>query len=215
MENNPNADDFSSRTIEIAAALTGGDIERAVRSSGELLAVCDNTLRELHNAGQPVGEAMQRFVEAAILHIHALRTANAPSDAFSCAIGALLTVEIYQAGAVIDSARKLRLYSYAVCSVIDCFDAMGDANDSNDEDHRGFILSYLASLLYYYYRVTAETEPDDPSLGEAYRFLSAIKDSGAIQTPTIKLGEQEVDPANSGPLLVDIMSRAAALGIYA
>ena len=41
-----------------------------------------------------------------------------------------------------------------------------------------------------------------------------MKDSGAIQTPTVRLGEKDVDPSVPGPLLIDIMSRAAALGIY-
>lgn len=208
-------DDFGSQTAEIAVLLQTGDIEQAVRTSGELLANCDNTLRSLHNSGEPVDEEMARFVEAAILHVHALRQAKASADAFSCAVGALLTVEVYQAGATVDASRKLRLYTFAIYSVIDCFDRMGDATESADEDHRGYILSYLASLLYHFYKETSSSSPDDQSLAEAYRFLSAIKDSGAIQTPTVRLGEKEVEPSTPGPLLIDIMSRAAALGIYA
>ena len=209
------SDDFGSKTAEIAVLLQSGDIEQAVRTSGELLADCDNTLRSLHNSGRPVDEAITRFVEAAILHIHSLRQAKASADAFSCAVGALLTVEVYQAGESVDASRKVRIYTFAIYSVIDCFDRMGDATWSSDEDHRGYILSYLASLLYHFYKETSAVTPDDPSLPEAYRFLSAIKDSGAIQTPTVRLGEKDVNPSTSGPLLIDIMSRAAALGIYA
>ncbi len=207
------SDDFGSKTAEIAVLLQSGDIEQAVRTSGELLADCDNTLRSLHNSGRPVDEAITRFVEAAILHIHSLRQAKASADAFSCAVGALLTVEVYQAGESVDASRKVRIYTFAIYSVIDCFDRMGDATGSSDEDHRGYILSYLASLLYHFYKETSAVTPDDPSLPEA--FLSAIKDSGAIQTPTVRLGEKDVNPSTSGPLLIDIMSRAAALGIYA
>lgn len=207
--------DFGSQTAEIALLIQSGNVEEAVRVSGELLAACDNELRELHNEHKSVGSAVEQFVEAAILHVHALRLAGASSDAFSCAVGALLTIEVYNASSAIDPARKLRLYSFAISSVIDCFDRMGDASDSNDENHRGYILSYLASLLYHYYREAVTTAPDDPSLTEAYNFLKAIQSSGAIQTPTIKLGEKDVDPATPGPLLVDIMGRGAALGIYA
>ena len=60
------SDDFGSKTAEIAVLLQSGDIEQAVRTSGELLADCDNTLRSLHNSGRPVDEAITRFVEAAI-----------------------------------------------------------------------------------------------------------------------------------------------------
>ncbi len=214
MNDNVVTGDFGNMTAEIAVLLQTGDIDQAVRVSGELLATSDNNLRSLHNEGKPLDEAMQQFIEAAILHVHALRQAHAVSEAFSCAIGALLTVEVYNAGSLVDPARKLRLYSFAITSAIDCFDRMGDATDADDENHRGYILSYLASLLYHYYRATASATPDDSSLPEAYNFLKAIEGSGAIQTPTIRLGEKTVDPATPGPLLVDIMGRAAALGIY-
>ena len=214
MNDNPSYNDFGGRTAEIAVLLQSGDVEQAVRTSGELLAGCDNELRTLRNADKPIGEAIERFVEAAILHVHALRLAKASGDAFSCAVGALLTLEVYQAAAMVEASRKLRLYTFAIYSVIDCFDRMGDATETSDEDHRGYILSYLASLLYYFYKETSASTPDDPSLPEAYRFLSAIKDSGAIQTPTVRLGEKDVDPSVPGPLLIDIMSRAAAPGIY-
>lgn len=207
--------DFGGSSAEIVVLLQNGDIEQAVRTSGELLASCDNELRTLHNAGQAADEAFGSFAEAAILHVHSLRLAKAPGDAFSCAVGALLTIEVYQAGTSVKASRKLRLYTSAIYSVIDCFDSIGDATESADEDHRGYILTYLASLLYHSYKETSASAPDDPSLPEAYRFLSAIKDSGAIQTPAIKLGNKDVDPAMPGPLLVDVMSRAAALGIYA
>ena len=206
--------DFGSQTAEIALLIQSGDIEQAVRISGELLAACDNELRCHHNERKDINEAAQRFVEAAVLHVHALRLAGASSDAFSCAVGTLLTIEVYKAASFVNASRKLRLYSFAISSVIDCFDRMGDASDSNDENHRGYILSYLASLLYYYYRETAKENPEDPSLREAYSFLKAIENSGAIQTPQIRLGEKDIDPASPGPLLVDIMGRAAALGIY-
>ena len=207
--------DFGSATAEIAVLLQTGNVEEAVRTSGELLANCDNNLRTRYNEHKPLDEAIQQFIEAAILHVHALRLARAASEAFSCAIGALLTVEVYNATGLIDSSRKLRLYSFALTSVIDCFDRLGDPSDGEDENHRGFILSYLASLLYHYYKETATKTPDDPSLPQAYNFLKAIESSGAIQSPTIKLGEKDVNPATPGPLLVDIMGRGAALGIYA
>lgn len=216
MSDNPSTtSDFGALAAEIAVLLQSRDLDQAVRASGELLAECDNILRALRNEHKPLYEAAQQFIEAAILHVHALRLAGAVGESFSCAIGALLTVEVYDIAQAVDSSRKLRLYSFALTSAIDSFDRVGNAGDPSQEDHRGYILSYLASLLYHYYRVTAATTPDDNSLPEAYNFLKAIQSSGAIQTPTIKLGYKDVDPASPGPLLVDIMGRAAALGLYA
>lgn len=215
MTDTPSNRDFGTQTAEIAVLLQTGDIDQAVRTSGELLAESDNRLRSLCNDHKPLDEAIQQFIEAAILHVHALRLAGAVNDAFSCAIGALLTVEVYSMADAIEPSRKLRLYSLALTSAIDSFDRMPETGDPSQEDHRGYILSYLASLLYHYYKETAAVTPDDSSLPEAYNFLKAIQSSGAIQTPTIKLGEKDVDPASPGPLLVDIMGRAAALGLYA
>ena len=215
MSDNPSNRDFGQVTAEIAVLLQSGDLDQAVRTSGELLAECDNNLRTTRNEQLPLDEAAQQFIEAAILHVHALRLAGAVPEAFSCAVGALLTVEVYGIAQAIEPSRKLRLYSFALTSAIDSFDRMGDSQDPSNEDHRGYILSYLASLLYHYYKETAATSPDDNSLPEAYNFLKAIQSSGAIQTPTIKLGDKDVDPASPGPLLVDIMGRAAAIGLYA
>lgn len=206
--------DFGAITAEIAVLLQSGDIAQAVRVSGELLANTDNRLRTLHNGHKPIKDAVAKFAEAAILHVHALRMAHADGDAFSCAIGALLTIEVYQAADMVIPSRKLRLYSFALTSLIDSFDRSGAPSSPEEEDHRGYMLSYLASLLYFYYKKTADNDPSDSSLPEAYNFLNAIRSSGAIQTPTIKLGEKDVDPTTPGPLLIDILGRAAALGIY-
>lgn len=208
------SNDFGAITAEIAVLLQSGDIGQAVRVSGELLANTDNFLRTLHNDHKPIEDAVAQFAESAILHVHALRMAHADSDAFSCAIGALLTIEVYQGADMIMPSRKLRLYSIALTSLIDCFDQSGTPASTEEEDHRGYMLSYLASLLYFYYKKTADNDPSDSSLPEAYNFLNAIRSSGAIQTPTIKLGEKDVDPTTPGPLLIDILGRAAALGIY-
>lgn len=204
---------FDTLTDETALALQNGDIDTAVRVSGRLLATCDNNLRTLYNARKPLSDAAVDFIGAALLHVHALRIARLPDEAFSCAIGALLTVDIYHSSDTIDNARKAMLYNYALRSAIDCFDNMGEAADNISEDHRGYIMSYLASLLYHYYSQAVKNQSDNPALTEIYNFLKAIGDSGAIQTPTIKLGEQDVDPSSPGPLLVDILSRAAALGL--
>lgn len=210
-----NIGDFNAAAAEIAVMLREGDIESAVRRSGELLANCDNNLRSLYNEKQAIGDAVLQFVEAAVLHVHSLRLAHASADAFSCAIGALLTVEVYKASEVVNSARKVRLYHDAVRSAIDSFERQGDATDSDTEEHRGYILSYLASLLYHYYKKAVEEKSESNVLSEVYSFLKAISSSGAIQSPMIKLGEKDVDPDQPGPLLVDIMGRGAALGIYA
>lgn len=206
---------FDQAVVETAQRLQEGNINEAVIISGELLARCDNNLRIAKNSNQPLHEDVAWFIDASLLHINALRRAKAVNEAFSCAVGALLTIEVYQASEMVDLPKKLRLYTLALYSAVDSFDRLDATVGDNAEDHTGHILSYLASLLYHNYQQTVSAYPDDSSLPEVYRFLKSIENSGAIQSPTIKLGTKDVEPECPGPLLVDILGRAAALGIYA
>lgn len=199
---------------QVAAFIASGDYDSATRLSGELLADCDNDLRQAYQQADVTDDHVTTFAQAALLHIHSLRLSSQPSEAFLCSIGVLLTIEIYNIASKTDVIDRMRLYFYAIQSAIDSFEAMKLSETAETEEHRGYILSYLASLLYYNYRLAASTDKESSALADAYQFLIAIKDSGAIQSPTIQFGEKALDPATeSGPLLVDIMSRAAALGI--
>ena len=203
--------DYSAAVSETASMLQKGDIESATRLSGEALANCDNDLREAYNKSEALNDKVLEFMDMATLHVRCLRMAGLAGEAFECAVGALLTPEIYRAADKIDEARKACLYFDMVRSAIDMFDHAGDACDSITEDHRGYIMSYAASLLYYNYSKAVEAGSDNPQLAEIYSFLKSIASSGAIQSPKIRLGDTEVDPSDAGPILVDIMSRAAAL----
>lgn len=200
-------------TAQVASFIQSGDIESAVRLSGEMLAGADSRLRKCYINKADMTDAVDSFVEAAALHVYCLRLAKASDDALLCAVGSLLTLEVYKISQAVGAADKMRLYDFAVRSAIDSFERRGDATDADTESHRGYILSYLASLLYHYYRNAVDAGCDAPVINEVYSFLKAISGSGAIQSPTIRLGDTDVDPGNAGPLLVDIMSRAAALGI--
>ncbi len=208
---NPANGSFAGSTAQVAAFIQSGDIVSAVRLSGELLAECDSRLRACYVDKSDLTDAIDAFVEAASLHVYCLRMAKVTDEALMCAVGSLLTLEVYKVSDRVMAIDKVRLYDFAVRSAIDSFELRGDAIDEDTEAHRGFILSYLASLLYHYYRKAVEENSEAGVLNDVYSFLKAISGSGAIQTPTIRLGESDVNPDNAGPLLVDIMSRAAAL----
>lgn len=200
-------------TAQVASFIHNGDIDSAVRLSGELLAESDSRLRRCYIDKADMSDAIDAFVEAAALHVYCLRMAKAFDEAFMCAVGSLLTLDVYKVSDGVASIDKVRLYDFAVRSAIDSFDLKGEADDADTESHRGYILSYLASLLYHNYRKAVEGGSDAPVLNEVYSFLKAISSSGAIQSPTIRLGEADVNPDTAGPLLVDILGRSAALGI--
>ncbi len=200
---------------QIGEFIAHGDYESAIRLSGELLADSDNALREAYQRRDVGNDEVETFVHSALLHIHSLRIVKTQSaDAFLCAIGVLLSLEVYNLTQKANDYDKMRLYHYAVQSAIDSFESMLPTETPETEGHRGYILSYLASLLYFYYSRAVTKDNNMPALSEVYQFLQAIKDSGAIQSPTIQFGEKALNPeTEAGPLLIDILSRAAALGL--
>lgn len=200
---------------EIGRYISEGDYESAVRLSGEMLAKCDSLLRNAYQRQETDEDDVTSFVQAALLHVHALRlTKTQAAEQFLCAVGVLLSLEVYNVGNMADNTDKMRLYYYAIQSAIDGFESLQQTDTAESEEHRGYILSYLASMLYYYYGLALAEDNASGALSDVYQFLQAIKDSGAIQSPTIRLGEKELNPANeAGSLLVDILSRAAALGL--
>lgn len=184
------------------------ELSDRLRASGERLATADNALRVAYNNKQPLDSQIDEFLDAAASHVEDLRAGKAASDALMCAVGALLTTDVYGYYNKLAAINKLVLYDAAIRSAIDHFETLED--DGTDMDHRGYILSYLASLLYYNYTLALKEDSSNPVLSRVYPFLNAIKSSGAIQSPKIMLGETEVDPATPGALLIDVMGRAAA-----
>lgn len=184
------------------------ELSDKLRLSGERLAEADNNLRIAYNNHEALDKQINELIEATIVHVNDLRTANMPADALMCAVGALLTSDVYRSYEKVTAIQKLKLLSSAIHASIDHFESTD--SDGSDIDHRGYILSYLASLLYYNYQIAVKDSTDEPIVAQIYGFLNAIKSSGAIQWPKILLGETEVDPATPGPLFIDVLSRAAA-----
>lgn len=201
---------------EYVRLLLEGDVETAIRLTADALSHSDSRIKQLFEARDADGLQAEAaiFGRLSRMQIEALRRGGFVAEAFSCAVATLLSVEIYRCGNAVDPLTRVMLYYAAIQSFIDAIERSATPETEQSEEHRGYILSFLASLLYYAYGNAVKAEPDGAGLADVYGFLKSIAQSGAIQSPVIKLNGIDVDPATPGPLLVDIMSRAAALGIY-
>lgn len=207
---------ISEVEAEYVRLLLEGDVETAIRLTADALSHSDSRIKQLYEARDIDGLQAEAadFGRLSRMQIEALRRGGFVAEAFSCAVATLLSVEIYRCGQAIDPLTRVMIYFAAIQNFIDASERSATPDMEQSEDHRGYILSFLASLLYHAYGKAVADRPDGAGLGEVYGFLNSIAQSGAIQSPVVKLNGIDVDPATPGPLLVDIMSRAAALGIY-
>lgn len=189
--------------------------DEQVRISGEALAVADNDLRKAIQAGDDCRDICARFVTEAITHVKALAGAGLNADAFNCSITALLTLEVYKVAGFCNAEERLTLLFIAVDNFMSLAETMPQLDEIDTDSHRATILSYLASLVYYNYTLANSEFPDADILPEVYVFLKTIMPHGIIQSPTIVVGGETLDPAVPAPILGDIISRLAALGLYA
>lgn len=201
---------------EYVRLLLEGDVETAICLTADALSHSDSCIKQLFEARDADGLQAEAaiFGRLSRMQIEALRRGGFVAEAFSCAVATLLSVEIYRCGNAVDPLTRVMLYYAAIQSFIDAIERSPTPEMEQSEEHRGYILSFLASLLYHAYGKAVEADPEASGLADVYGFLKSIAQSGAIQSPVIKLNGIDVDPATPGPLLVDIMSRAAALGIY-
>lgn len=186
-----------------------------VRLTGEALAVADNELRKAIQSGADTAEVCGRFIEAAIDHVRSLSASSLNVEAFNCAITALLTLEVYNVASHCNAECRLRLLFPAVDNFMSLAETMPQLDEIDTDGHRAMILSYLASLIYYNYTVANEETPDADILPEVYVFLRSIMPHGVIQSPVINVGGESLDPSAPAPILGDIISRTAAMGLYA
>ncbi len=186
-----------------------------VRLTGDSLALADNELRKAIQSGADVVAVCDRFITAAIDHVRSLSDASFNIESFNCAVTALLTLEVYKVGRRCNADKRLRLLFPAVDNFMSLAETMPQLDEIDADGHRATILSYLASLIYYNYTLAHEETPDADILPEVYVFLRSIMPHGIIQSPVINVGGEALDPSSPAPILGDIISRTAAMGLYA
>ena len=85
--------------------------------------------------------------------------------------------------------------------------------DTPDREHLNEIMRYLASMLYYYYNKVGNSRPDFPHLQVAYQVLSQLRNDIDIQSPTIKVLNEDINPSAPLSLFADLVGRSQAMGL--
>jgi hypothetical protein len=68
-------------------------------------------------------------------------------------------------------------------------------------------------MLYHYYNTVGKTHSNSPYLDSAYEALSIMRRLSTIETPTITVLDEQVNPSSPHSLIGDLVGRSRALGL--
>lgn len=199
------------------AAISSGDIEEAIRLSGEATATLDAEWTRLYNAGENGCDAALiagNFV--ACRHIDALMQGGAVDEAFPTAMLLLYRSTLARSSSAELAQSQLDILCLSLSSALHIGEAQGFTSPEADDDvidHFAHIVSYIASMLFAFYNEVGNSRPDTPMLEDAYQLLEQMQAIGAIQQPCISIADSDIAANDIPAVLPDLLGRCKALGI--
>lgn len=190
-----------------------GEVEDAVRFSGELLAQADALWTSAHNSQQSTTDEIAALAILAAYHCDALAMMSNVNDAYATAITALFQMAIDGNESLSIDQSALQLYNTAIMSMMQILQQQMLQPDDASREHINEIMRYLASMLYYYYNKVGKSRPNFPHLQVSYQILAQLQGSVDIQSPSIKVLNEEVNPSSPLPLFSDLVGRSHAMGL--
>lgn len=190
-----------------------GEIDDAVRFSGELLAQADALWSAARNNKTTSIDEITALAILAAYHCDALAMMGNHQDAYATAVTALFEMAIDGHESLSLSQSALQLYNTAIVSLMQILHQQLIPHDETSQQHINEIMRYLASMLYYYYNHIGKSRPDFPHLQVAYQILSQLRTSVEIQSPIITVVNQKISPNAPLRLFSDLVGRSQAMGL--
>lgn len=199
------------------AALATGNVEEAIQYSGEATATLDAEWTRLYNAKEKdCDAALIAGTFVAGRHLVALLHGGASDEAFSMGMLLLYRSTLARKKSAELAQAQLDVMIRLLSATLEVGDRAGFTSpsaDATDVDHFAHIVSYIASMLYAFYTEVGNSRPDTPILEEAYALLQQMQELGAIQHPTIRIKDADVETSDIAALLPDLLGRSKALGL--
>ncbi len=203
------------KIAEANALIDYNNTHDAVVLSGEALAQSYEEWQIKINASQPSREEITVMSIAASCHCNALATASQFRDAYSTAVVAILQITVDGNISTGINQSLLSLYSTALYSLLTILSGSNPPESGIAREHAEAITRYIASMLYYYYNLVGKESPSCPYLEGAYRGLEYANNLIPIETDTISVNGQEINPAYPNDIIGDIIGRSNAIGLLA
>lgn len=100
-----------------------------------------------------------------------------------------------------------------LCMAVECVDRLMRLTPADDftRQHATVVVSELGSLLYHAYNQLCRLEREGDILNDAYSLLRELQRLNAIEWPTINIGREQIEVADRGRVLGDVIGRLRAL----
>ena len=193
--------------------LDGGNIEDAVRFSGELLAQSDTLWATARNNQGSTIDEISALSIIATYHCEALSMMSNANDAYATAITVLFQMAIDGNESLSLNQSAMQLYNTAIISLMQIIPQQFSNADATEREHLNEIMRYLASMLYFYYNKVGKARPDFPHLHVTYQILSQLRNDVDIQSPTIIVLNEDITPSAPLSLFADLVGRSQAMGL--
>ncbi len=208
-----NIDSLLQHCATIDDMLDRGEVADAVRFSGELLANADALWTAARNNKEATLDEISALAILAAYHCDALAMMSNINEAYATAVTALFQMAIDGSDSLSINQSALQLYITAVFALMQIIQQQFANADTTDREHLNEIMRYLASMLYYYYNKVGNSRPDFPHLQVAYQVLSQLRNDIDIQSPTIKVLNEDINPSAPLSLFADLVGRSQAMGL--
>lgn len=210
-------DRYSEKVKEILAAFDREDWTLAVNLSGEFLAEADGRYAAKLNCGQNADMELDIFGLAASLHCLSLLYACEIKMLLSTSLACMYQIEQngyktigIEESLMIISATALSAHAEYVSFAMEELEP-----DEELKDHCFTMGRYIASYCYYLYNKVNKEMPESPYTGIVYTILQESKDFFKIDTPTIEVCGDQMNPSKDGMgIMADLLGRALSLGFF-
>lgn len=188
-----------SQSMEL---LRAGEVESALRLSGEALAEVDAAV---HN-----DKTQARYLcSAAATHIYILNEVSMSEDAFSCGVMSSCMADYfgYFGEAQID-ASSIFLLKETLLAALSAVDSLGIGDEVIESGTR--LVTLLASML----KTCVERLPSDQldeTIDDVGELLSMIGKRCAIDSPTLEIDGVEVSRENTQAILAEVVKVAVEM----
>lgn len=202
------------KIAEANALIDYNNTHDAVVLSGEALAQSYDEWQKKFNSSQSRLEEVTVMSIAASSHCNALASASQFRDAYSTSVIAVLQITIDGNTSPDLNRSLLSIYSTALYSLVSILSGINPSENGTDREHVVAVTRYIASMLYYYYNLVGKESPSCPYLESAYRGLEYAGRFISIETDTISVNGQGINPATPGDIIGDIIGRSNAIGLF-
>lgn len=191
--------------------LQSGATEDAVLLSGETLAEAYEQWSTAFNSGRNTLDEINIMAIASSCHCCALAAMGNHHDAYATSIGAILQISADDNSSENIDQSLLSIYTTAAFSLLNQITRL--TPDKGSIEHINCITRYLASMLYYLYNLVGHRNPDSPYLDGAYEALTILREYTTIETVTITVLNDSIDPKAPHKLIGDLVGRSHALNL--